>query len=301
MVNGENRAKVKALAKKLVGGISLNTGMGIGVKPTVKCRESSFRELLARLGVPNGLLTSVLACYSSCYSMVWLIDNSSSMKKRDSRIMGRPIDIGEDSPKIESRDNMTRWHEVRDCVSFHCYMAEKCWIRTKLRLMNVDDDGDYKFSLCCGSPDDVPDEISRLKTALKHATLAQDQCPLSAQIRKISKIISDMTPALNANNQKVTVVIFTQGLPTDKRGTSTRSVQLEFWSELQALSKHPVNLIVRLCTDNEEVRNVYNTFDGRFNSIDVLDDYWGEVRSYMFFVPLISAAKEFSLEIMPDC
>jgi hypothetical protein len=201
------------------------------------------------------------------------------MKKRDSRIMGRPVDIGEDSLKIESRNNATRWHEARDCVSFQSYMAAKCWISMKLWLLNDDNDGAHKFSLCCGSPEDVPDEVSRLKSALKHATLAQDRCPLSVQVHKIGKIISDMTPALNANDQKVTVVICTQGLPTDERGKSTRTVQQEFWSELKALSKLPVKLIVRLCTDNEEVMNVYNKLDGRIESIDVLDDYWGEVRS----------------------
>lgn len=295
MVSGENRAKMKALAQKL-GDVSLNIGIGIGIKPTVdEGKESSFQELLARLGIPRGLLASVLAQRSSCYSMVLLLDNSSSMKKRDSRIIGRPIDIGKDSPEIESCENMTRWHEVRACVSFLSYIAEKFWIRTKLRLVNVDGDGDHKFSLCCGSPDDVTDEVLHLKSALKHATLAQDRCPLTAQIHKISKIVSDMTPALNAYDQKITVVVFTQGLPTDKLGASTRSVQHEFWSELQALSKLPVKLIVRLCTDNQEVINVYNKFDGRTSSIDVLDDYWGEVRSFMFFVMLNSAGRGISL------
>jgi hypothetical protein len=239
----------------------------------------SFRELLSRMELPTGLLTSVLGCYNSCYSTVWLLDNSSSMKKRDSRVMGRPVNIGEGSPKIEGRENMTRWHELRDCVSFHSYMAAKCWIRTKLWLVNDDNDGGHKFSLCCGSPEDVPDEVSGLKSALKHATLMQDRCPLSAQVHKIGKIISDMAPALYASDHKVTVVICTQGVPTDEHGASSKHVQHEFWHELKELSKLPVKLIVRLCTDNENVTNAYNKLDDRIESIDVLDDYWGEVRS----------------------
>ena len=240
--------------------------------------EESFKELLSRMELPNGLLTSVLECYNSCYSTVWLLDNSSTMKRRD-HVVAYPIDIGEDSPKIECRENMTRWHELRDCVSFHSHIATKCWIRTKLWLVNVDKDSGHKFSLCCGSPEDAPDEVSRLKSALKHATLMQDRCPLSARVHKIGKIISDMAPALHASDHKVTVVICTQGLPTDEHGASSKHVQHEFWSELKALSKLPVKLIVRLCTDNQEVMNAYKKLNCRIESIDVLDDYWGEVRS----------------------
>lgn len=277
----------------------------------------SFRGILARLEVPCGLLTSVLACYKSCYSIIWLIDNSSSMKVHDSHVVGCTMGVvdhkdetlhgrlnsfmhgafhhdREGRSKIEKRDNVTRWHEIRDCLSFQSYMAAKCWIRTKLWLVNVDNSGDHKFSLCCGSPDDVPDEVSRLKSALKHAALLQDRCPLSAQVHKISKIVSEIAPALNAHDQRITVVICTQGVPTDEQGTSTRAVQHEFWNELKALSKLPVKLIIRLCTDNEDVMNVYNKLDHQKESIDVLDDYWGEVRPSRRHLPYCSGQEVLS-------
>jgi hypothetical protein len=209
--------------------------------------------------------------------MVWLLDNSSSMKVRDSHVILSPIGIDDGSHKIECHNNVTRWHEVRECVSFHSYMAAKCWIPTKLWLVNIDDDSGHKFSLCCGSPEDVPDEVSRLKSALKHATLAQDRCPLTAQVHNISRIISDMAPSLNVHDQTLTFIICTQGLPTDKHGTSTHAVQREFWSELKALAKLPVRTIIRLCTDDKGVGNAYKIMHGRIESIDVLDDYWGEV------------------------
>jgi hypothetical protein len=147
--------------------------------------------------------------------------------------------------------------------------------------------------LCSGSPEDVPDEMSRLKSALKHATLAQDQCPLSAQIHEIGRKISKMVPTLIANDQKVTVVICTQGFPVDEHGTSSRTVQHEFWSELNSLSKLPVKLIIRLCTDNEDAKDAYNAMDGRVESVDVLDDYWGEVRLNTRFAPLYLVGMEF--------
>ena len=44
------------------------------------------------------------------------------------------------------------------------------------------------------------------------------------------------------------------------------------------MSKLPVKVIIRLCTNDEKVINMYNDMDDKFASIDVMDDYWGEVR-----------------------
>ena len=84
------------------------------------------------------------------------------------------------------------------------------------------------------------------------------------------------------------------GVPTDEQGTSTRAVQHEFWNELKALSKLPVKLIIRLCTDNEDVMNVYNKLDHQKESIDVLDDYWGEVRPSRRHLPYCSGQEVLS-------
>jgi hypothetical protein len=267
---------------------------------------SVFKEFLATLGLPRGLLSSVMACYNSCQLTLWLLDNSSSMKVHDSHAVVCPGGSGcgddDSTGAVESRDNVTRWHELRDCISFHSYMASKCWIRTKVWLVNVDNQENHKFSLCCRSPEDVPDEMSRLKSALKSATLAQDQCPLTARVHKIGKIISPMAPSLNAHDEKVTVVICTQGLPTDDHGTSSRTIQNEFWSELKALSKLPVKIIIRLCSDDEKVKDAYNAMEGRMEAIDVLDDYWGEVRSSEYsHCTLYSVAWNSFLKLMPVC
>ena len=66
------------------------------------------------------------------------------------------------------------------------------------------------------------------------------------------------------------LVICTQGIPTDRHGG-------DFWLEIRELSKLNVNIIIRLCTDEEGVFDLYNTMDARFNNLDVIDDYWCEV------------------------
>jgi hypothetical protein len=60
-------------------------------------------------------------------------------------------------------------------------------------------------------------------------------------------------------------------------------------------------MIIRLCTDNENVMDVYNTMDGRTESIDVLDDYWGKVHLNTSFAPCTQWAWNSFLKLMPVC
>ena len=77
----------------------------------------------------------------------------------------------------------------------------------------------------------------------------------------------------------MTVIIYTQGRATNRDDENGSRFLRDFQDELSRLSRLPVKIIIRLTTDSEEVRDVFNTMDGRFDSIDVLDDYWGEVSS----------------------
>ena len=120
-----------------------------------------------------------------------------------------------------------------------------------------------------GTPEDVHDEMSHLKSALKQATLSQDICPLSDQLHKIGKKVSKLP-----KGESVTLVICTQGIPTDRHGG-------DFWHEIRELSKLNVKIIIRLCTDEEGVFDLYNTMDARYNNVDVIDDYWCEVSVYI--------------------
>jgi hypothetical protein len=239
-------------------------------------KEAAVAELLVSLKLPRGLLSSVMGRYNTCYSMIWLLDNSSRMKVLDSNIVKH---YGGDVMKTSCVDNVSRWHELRDCISFHSHMASKCWIRTNYWLVNDDNNGDdTKFMLCCGNPEDVPDEMSHLKSVLKQATLSQDQCLLTEQLSKLEKMIVKMISKIPPG-QTITVVICTQGVTTDKKGRTSRDIQHDFWNAMKKLSKLPVKIVMRLCTGSDSVCNVYNKMDARVDyHMDVLDDYWGEVR-----------------------
>lgn len=88
-----------------------------------------------------------------------------------------------------------------------------------------------------------------------------------------------MNLPLKQKGEHVTVIIYTQGRATNRDDENGSRFLRDFQDELSRLSRLPVKIIIRLTTDSEEVRDVFNTMDGRFDSIDVLDDYWGEVSS----------------------
>jgi hypothetical protein len=100
---------------------------------------------------------------------------------------------------------------------------------------------------------------------------------LAAEVRKITKRLEPEAARLKKKDNFVSVIIYTQGVPTNERGEGGPAVLKEYVDALKSLSALPVKIIFRLCTDNEKVMQFYNAMDVKFDC-DVLDDYWGEVR-----------------------
>lgn len=241
--------------------------------------KEAFRETLVSLGLPTGLLSSVLQSYNSNDSRLWLIDNSSSMKVHDSHVGGGKTTCSDGNVIIEKVDNVTRWEELQETVAFHSRMASKCWIPTTFWLVNRDEsvgENKHKFALCWGAQEDVPTEMERVGRVMDHMALDQARCPLAVCVRSLAKGLAKEAPSLVARDHHVTLVICTQGLPTDGEGRTSSAIVRDFVNELSSLEKLPVKIVVRLCTDNEKVRDMFNTLDSKFDSIDVLDDFWGE-------------------------
>lgn len=100
----------------------------------------AIKDYLSTLNLPPGIFSSVLQSYNITDSRLYLLDNSNSMKIRDSHLAtnnsnGRRSSRTLDSTKqIECVDNVTRWDELSECILFHAKMASKCWIPTKYWL-----------------------------------------------------------------------------------------------------------------------------------------------------------------------
>lgn len=101
--------------------------------------------------------------------------------------------------------------------------------------------------------------------------------PLTSHILEIHREISAMAPSLRANGQRVVIQIATDGLPSDLQGYSGQRHKDEFVQALRHLEGLPVWVVIRLCTDEEDVVSFYNDLDAILElSMEVLDDFTGE-------------------------
>jgi len=144
--------------------------------------------------------------------------------------------------------------------------------------------------LCGGRRDDVRDELEDLRGRLKSVAAGLDRgaCPLRPCLQDLRRGVAKEAEALRARGRHVTVVVGTQGRPTNRFGEAGSEARREFTRELAAWSKLPVKIIVRLCTDTEEVRDMFNTLDKIGGSLDVLDDFWGEAREVYLYNPWLT-------------
>ena len=77
--------------------------------------------------------------------------------------------------------------------------------------------------------------------------------------------------------RQVAVILATDGLPTDDQGYGGDEITQEFIRALRSLEGLPIWLVIRLCTDEENVTDFYNQLDGMLElSLEVLDDFLGE-------------------------
>jgi len=235
--------------------------------------EKNLHQYIKGLGLPQGIFSTVSRNYRSCDSRLWLIDNSASMKELDSHLIGGSIDT------IRKKDNVSRWEELRECVAFHAKMAARCWIPTKFWLVNDPGRtlaGMQQFSLCWKTPKDITSEMNQVRTIMTTAGPHLPKNPLAHQIRSVHRGISKEESRLSSQRKHVTFVISTQGVPTDRHGKTGPAVLRDCEQAFSSLSKLPVKIVLRICTDDSKVMDIYNLFDSKMNGCDVLDDYWAE-------------------------
>merc|ERR1719203_1624395 len=88
-----------------------------------------------------------------------------------------------------------------------------------------------------------------------------------------------MAPALTSQGKRVAIILATDGLPSDDRGMGGEREKREFVETLRSLEGLPVWIVVRLCTDDDDVVEFYNELDAQLElSIEVLDDFEAEAK-----------------------
>ena len=189
---------------------------------------------------------------------LWVVENSYAMQKKDAKLLKATANF----ERIVHKEGVTRWEELSQCIDFHSKMAARCWIPTKFWLVN-DPGGNMpkRFGLCWGGPEGVSAELEQVNSVMDTVAVDHKANPLAKQINRIEKYLSKEASRLDECDEFVGVVVCTQGVPTDERGNKGPDVIKDFVRSLVSLSNLPVKIIFRLCTDNDQVVDFYNTLD----------------------------------------
>lgn len=125
---------------------------------------------------------------------------------------------------------------------------------TNFRLLNNPGlgPGSQEFNIGIQSESMIQNDVSNAMNIMSRVR-PSGLTPLTDHIREIHTIISSMQSSLQAQGNRVVVVLATDGLPTNEFAETTDYVKEEFVQSLRSLEGLPVWLVIRLSTDEEEV------------------------------------------------
>ena len=154
----------------------------------------------------------------------------------------------------------SRWVELAEALKFHVEFAKQACAPTEFRLLN----GAPPIKVGMMDADDSS-RVSMLKAMLDGSP--SGGTPLCRHIRDVITQIRAAEQELRANGQKACLIIATDGESSD--GNIAEA--------MAPLKDLPVWVVVRLCTDEDNIVNYWNNIDEQLElSMDVLDDLSGE-------------------------
>lgn len=216
--------------------------------------EDSTRRYLTKHNWPSSLQNVFIKGCQRFPVRYFIVDDSGSMAKNDGH---RRIENGNANKLVPC----SRWAEVTDALRFHAGLAEAVGIPTEFRLLN-------------GAPPMIVGEGTDDGAAYKQLNEILDRSPGGATplCRHVSEVIDRLKAVedrLRANAQKAVIIIMTDGDASD--GNMAEAMAL--------LENLPVWVVVRLCTDEEDIGTYWNSIDQQLElEIDVLDDLVGEAK-----------------------
>lgn len=218
--------------------------------------ESDKMAALKRLQIfPEALRDQFRVSCSEFAHRYWIIDNSGSMGRSDGK---RIVSSGGRTKTVTS----TRWAELGDSLMFHASVAANLGAPTDFRLLNPPAGSPQNLSIGFGYPREEMKTVQDMVT-----TNPVGRTPLCAKIREVVQMVAVRQGEFRANGTRALVVIASDGEPSDGNVEAA----------LQPLKDLPVHVVVRLCTDEQNVVDFWAKVDEDLEfPLDVLDDIIGE-------------------------
>ena len=262
---------------------------------TFEQHYDEHRQILQSQGFPLGLASRLLQHTQNAPIRIWLIDNSGTMHRDDGHIV-----VQTSEGKVEIVD-CSRWQEVSTTLRWHAELA--AWVQTPLAIRFLHDPGSHvgpqQLGVSASKHHNANEEVSRLKALLHKICPTGASASLQNHLQELMTPIEAILPQLEQSQRHLVVCLCTDSIPKNEQGVeSPESMQELGWILEQLTASRPVQVVLRLLTDEARVVHFYQsllprtvdvgvgagagvaggTHDPSFIKLQVLDDYISECR-----------------------
>jgi hypothetical protein len=186
---------------------------------------------------------------------IWIVDSSDSMNMCD-----RFRILNSFSPNVErnKKSLCSRWNELIDTVFYHAQLATSLKAPTIFHIASSYPSVNEEYHI--GSEEayrqgNAQQALYHMETCL-HSIEPNGKTVLTESISKILPYILSMKKSLRTSGQSVTLILATDCIPSDNDSKTGHNQTDLFIHTLKILDNLPVALIIRLSTNNEQVKNV---------------------------------------------
>ena len=236
--------------------------------------ENSLREFLSYNEWPTGLQDFFINNVNRTSKRYFIYDDSGSMSNKDGEFYNG-------NEKIKC----SRWDEQFRVFDFHARTCDSGLIETKFVFLNRG-----HFILGKTKYPNINNLI------LSYRNMNGGATPLCRTIKSIIDELSTETLY-----QQVQIVLCTDGQPSDSIGGNSPNSSFEKLL-LKLVKDFNVKLVIRLCTDQEDVVEYWNKIDSDLElNLDIIDGYVSEVKeielvnSIICYPQQIHQAREFGI------
>jgi len=235
------------------------------------------RAGLVELGVPTGLASTLAQEDRRIGLRIYLLDNSGSMNSVDGTLI-KELPGG----RIQQQ-TCTRWEEICSFAKDHARWNLATGVPAEFVLLN----SAGRMGVAYGSlPQEGidyvrvdrnrPTSMDDLDRLLRNNT-PRGGTPITARLQEIGSMIHQEVGNLASQGQMVFLTLATDGVPTDHAGNDDR---MRLINEIKRLLHSlPVQMVIRLCTDEPAVVQFYNSIDEECElALDIIDDFESEAK-----------------------
>jgi len=235
-------------------------------------------EKVMKLGLPAGLAKLVAEENRQIAQRIFLLDNSGSTQARDGKIL---VEAPGQSMQWQ---RCTRWEEIKDSALNHARWNLEFGVPSEFVILNSgttswgqvgnEMEEGLEYFMVDAASGSGKEQLSKLEEALG-AIKPRGLTPIAERLRRIREQLRPKCRELLAHGQTVVLVIVTDGLPTGPTGGIDHRQLVE---ELRTLGNDlSLHVVVRLCTDDDAVADLYNRVDGEVElQLDIVDDMRAE-------------------------